>query len=445
MAKRTKQQSKEPTKKQIAVSRREKQQQMKVFIGLGILAALILVIALVAVADQFIIKPGRPVAVVNEVPVRTDEYQRRVLYQRLTLDTVLQNLRAQLALIDPEDPANGFLVQYYQQIESQASQQRLGVDRQTLDDMVNEELMRQEAAELGLTVSGDELDEAIRARIASMSGFLTETQATAVASTAAAVTATAESFTPTPEPTPTPTLATSTATTDAPTEIPEIPTPAPTPTRHIITDEEFSTDYADYLSLLKEQTGLGEVEYRQVIEAGLLAEKVFQYFADQVPTEAEQINVSHIQVDTEEEAQAVLERLDAGEGFALVATEVSTDTLTAASGGELGWFLEGELAPRLGLAVEEAALALNPGEYSQPISSGIGWHIVLVNERTVRPLTDFQLQTRQQQAYSDWLEEARNTEGVEITWEPDMAPPDPLFESSANFPAGGIPLGGTNQ
>ena len=155
--------------------------------------------------------------------------------------------------------------------------------------------------------------------------------------------------------------------------------------------------------------------------------------------------MSHIQVDTEEEAQSVLERLDAGEGFALVATEVSTDTFTAASGGELGWFLEGELAPRLGLAVEEAALALNPGEYSQPISSGIGWHIVLVNERTVRPLTDFQLQTRQQQAYSDWLEEARNTEGVEITWEPDMAPPDPLFESSANFPAGGIPLGGTNQ
>jgi hypothetical protein len=88
---------------------------------------------------------------------------------------------------------------------------------------------------------------------------------------------------------------------------------------------------------------------------------------------------------------------------------------------------------------------LDPGEYSQPISSGIGWHIVLVNERTVRALTDFQLQTRQQQAYSDWLEEARNMEGVEITWEPDMAPPDPLFGSSANFPVGGIPIGGTNQ
>lgn len=444
MAKGRRQDSK-PTKKQIAVSRREKQQKKRILIGLGAVVALIVGVAIVALIDQLIIQPSRPVAVVNDVRIRTDEYQDRALYERLVLDTLLQNLQTQLALLDPEDPTNGFLVQYYQQIANQARQQRLGVDQTTVEDMIGEELVRQKAAELGINVSQDEINEAIRARIASMSGFWTETQATAAASTAAAVTATASVFTPTPEPTAPPTLTATLVTTATPTVTPEIPTPAPTPTRHIITDEEFSQNYANYLNLLKEQTGLTEAGFRRIVEAGLLVDKVYEHFADQVPTEAEQVNISHIQTDTQEEAEAALERLDAGEDFALVASEVSTDTFTAANGGELGWFLEEELGARFGSAVAETAFALNRGEYSQPVSSVLGWHIIKLNEREIRPLGEFQLQSRQEQAYFDWLQEAKSGEGIENFWEPDMAPPDPLFERSANLPAGGVPFNQTQQ
>jgi hypothetical protein len=358
---------------------------------------------------------------------------------------MLQNLQTQLAMLNPEEPANEFLAQYYQQIANQASQQRIGVDRQTLDDMLEEELVRQKATELELTVSEDELEEAVRARVAAMAGFLTETQATAIASTAAAVTATAETFTPTPEPTATPTLTVTLVSTTTQDASSEIPTPAPTPTRHIITEDEFNQNYADYLSLLKEQTGLDEAGYRRIVEAGLLTNKVYQYFADQESTEAEQVSVSHIQLDAQEDARATLDRLEGGEDFALVASEVSTDTFTAANGGELGWFLEGELESRFGNVFEVAAFSLSPGEYSDPISSPVGWHIVTVNERAVRPLSNYQLQARQQQAYTNWLQEAQSAEGVEILWEPEMAPPDPLLEGSANLPASGIPLGGTGQ
>jgi parvulin-like peptidyl-prolyl isomerase len=432
---------KEPTKKQIAVSRRERQQRTRVLIGLGALTVLILGIALVGLYDQLVAKPSRPVAIVNDVRIRTDEYRGRVLYERFVLDTMLQNLQTQLAMLNPEEPTNQFLTQYYQQIASQTSQQRIGVDRQTLDDMVEETLVQQKATELGLAVSEDEVDEAIQARIAAMAGFLTETQATAVASTAAAVTATAETFTPTPEPTATPPLTVtlvSTTTQDVPSEI---PTPAPTPTRHIITEDEFNQNYADYLSLLKEETGLGEAEYRHIVEAGLLTNKVYQYFADQESTEAEQVNVSHIQLDAQEDARATLDRLEGGQDFALVASEISTDTFTATNGGELGWFAEGELESRFGSIFEEAAFSLSPGEYSDPISSPVGWHIVTVNERAVRPLSTYQLQARQQQAYFSWLQEAQGAEGIEILWEPDMAPSDPFLEGAANLPAGGIPLG----
>jgi parvulin-like peptidyl-prolyl isomerase len=439
MAKGRRQQPKEPTKKQLAVSRREQKQRNRVLLGLGIVAGLVLVVALAALYDQLIAKPSRPVAVVNDVRIRADDYQDRVRYQRFLLDNRLRNLQAQLSLLDPEEPANEFLVQYYEQLANQSQQQRLVVDRQTVDDLIEEELAHQKAAEEGLSVSEDELSEAIRSGIAGMSGYATETQATAVAGTAVAATATAQTFTATPEPTSTLPLTVTLVTTSTPTATPELPTPAPTPTLHIITDEEFEQDYATYLDILKVQTNLSETGFRQIVKAGLLVDKVRQYFADQVPTEAEQINVSHIQTDTQEEAEAALKRLDAGEDFALVASEVSTDTFTAANGGELGWLLEGDLASRYGPEVEAAAFSLNPGEYSQPISSTVGAQIIMVNERAVRPLSEFRLQSEQQQAYFDWLEEARNAEGVENLWNEKMAPPDPLFDQPAGLPLGGIP------
>lgn len=445
MAKRTKQ-DKQLTKKQIAHSRRQRQQKMRVLLGVGVVVALILGVALAGLYDQLIAQPGRPVATVNGTRIRTDDYQSRVLYERFVLDRMLRDLQTRVSLLDMEDQTNQFLVRYYQQVAEQAYQQRLGVNQQALDAMIQEELVRQKAAELGLTVSEDEVNEAVRATVAAQSGYLTEAQATAIAGTAVAVTATAETFTPTPQPTPSPTLTATVVTTGTPATPPDVPTPGPTPTRHIMTDAEFNQDYASYLTVLSDQAGVSEAEYRAIVRARLLADEVRQYFADQVPTEGEQSNLSHIQVDTQEEAQAVFDRLEAGEDFALVASEVSSDTLTAANGGELGWLVEGELEPVFGPIFGRAAFSLSPGEYSQPISSALGWHIVKVNAREERALSEYQLQTRREQAYYDWLSEAKSSEGVEILWEPDMAPPDPLLEqSSSGLPAGGVPDQGGTQ
>jgi len=430
--------TREPTRKQIAVKRRDREQRKWFLLALGLLAALVVGIGAVALVDQLILKPSHPVAIVNGVTVRLDAYQSRDRYERFMLDSFLQNLDRQLALIDAQEPTNDFLAQYYRQIADQTRQQRLGVDRQTADDMIEEELVRQKAAELGLSVTEAELNEAIRARIAGMSGFWTESQATAAASTAVAATATADTFTPTSQPTAA--LATTSAITSTPTVTPEVSTPPPTPTRHIITQDEFSQDYADYLSVLKEQTGLSESKYRNIVAAGLLVEKVRQYYADQVPAEAEQLNVSHIQVDTQEEAQAALRRLDAGEDFALVASEVSTDTSTSSNGGELGWVIRGDLESFFGPKFEETVFSLKPGEYSQPITSTFGVHIIRLNERGVRPLSEPRLSDQQQQAYSDWLQEARYAEGVQDLWQPDMAPPDSFVSS---LPASGAPVNQT--
>jgi parvulin-like peptidyl-prolyl isomerase len=437
MAKRVKQEfekekEKELTKKQIAHSRRQREQQKRAYIALGVVAALILIVVAVGLYDLLVAQPSRPVAIVNNVPISVAQYQSRVRYQRYILDTQLQQLQAEISsLSTSQDSTSSFLAQYYQQYANQLYQARLGVDQSTLSSMVDEELVRQKAAELKLTVSDAELNEAIRAGIASQSGFVTQAEATSAVSTAVAATATAQTFTPTPLPTATPTpTATLTATVVAsPTEV--LPTPGPTPTPHIITDAEFSQNYAAYLKLLQDKAGVTEAQFRSYVQVQLLTQKVQKYFADQVPTEAEQTNVSDIQVPTQAEVEAVRKELDAGQDFKVVATKVSSDTYTAPQGGEMGWFLKGDLSQQYTSAFEDAVAALQPGQISQPISSTImsAWYILKVNNREVRPLDPSQLRAQQQKAYSDWLTSAASSEGVKILWTANMAPPDPLLST----------------
>ena len=435
MAKRVKQElekEKELTKKQIAHSRRQREQQKRAFIAIGAVLALILIVVAVGLYDLLVAQPSRPVAVVNNVPISVAEYQTRDRYERYMLDSLLQQVQAQLnSMSTSQDSTGGFLAQYYQQFANQIYQQRLGVDQQTLNSMVEERLASQKAAELKLTVSDAELNEAIRSRIAAQSGFLTQTEATSEASTVVAATATARTFTPTPLPTATPTptaTLTLTATVVAsPTEV--LPTPGPTPTPHIITDAEYSQKYAAYLKLLQDKAGVSEAQYRSYIQARLVVNKVAKYFADQTPTQAEQTRVSDIQVRTQAEAETVRKQLDAGQDFAVVATKVSSDTYTASQGGVMGWFLKGDLSQQYDPNFENTVAALQPGQISQPISSTVmsDWFILKVDERTVRPLDSTQLSAQQRKAYADWLSAANSSGGVKISLTPNMIPPDPLL------------------
>lgn len=100
-------------------------------------------------------------------------------------------------------------------------------------------------------------------------------------------------------------------------------------------------------------------------------------FANAEPTR--EWNASHILVETEAEAKALIERLDAGEEFGALAQEASSDT-SAASGGQLGWFESGMMVPDF----EAAVVALEPGAVSAPVQTQFGWHIVKLNETRLR-------------------------------------------------------------
>ncbi|MEX0970855.1 MAG: peptidylprolyl isomerase [Paracoccaceae bacterium] len=93
-------------------------------------------------------------------------------------------------------------------------------------------------------------------------------------------------------------------------------------------------------------------------------------------------SASHILVETEDEANAIIAELDAGADFAAIAQEKSLDPGSGAAGGSLGWFGLGRMVPEF----EAAVVALETGQTSAPVQSQFGWHIVRLDDQRNRPL-----------------------------------------------------------
>lgn len=117
---------------------------------------------------------------------------------------------------------------------------------------------------------------------------------------------------------------------------------------------------------------LDEVAMAEIPDEQLQAEYDAQ-FGDVEPSV--EYNASHILVETEGEAQALIDQLEGGADFATLARENSTGP-SGPNGGQLGWFGAGMMVP----AFEEAVFALEVGEVSAPVETQFGWHVILLNE-----------------------------------------------------------------
>ncbi len=94
-----------------------------------------------------------------------------------------------------------------------------------------------------------------------------------------------------------------------------------------------------------------------------------------------EVNARHILVETEEEAQALVERLNDGADFATLAAEESTGP-SGPNGGSLGWFTKDAMVAPFA----EAAFAMEAGTVSEPVKTQFGWHVIKVEDiRTQAP------------------------------------------------------------
>ena len=128
---------------------------------------------------------------------------------------------------------------------------------------------------------------------------------------------------------------------------------------------------------------------------------------------AESIEVSHILVEDKETAQKVLDKLEAGEDFADLAKEYSTDESTAENGGELGFIKSGEMVEEF----EKAAFALKVGEISDIVKTDYGYHIITATdykeakestyEESKEDAKEAALAAKISSEYSSWVEELK--------------------------------------
>jgi len=364
-------------------SRVEKEGRIRRLLIGGVTVVAILVVGVLGygVVAEMIIEPREPVAIVGENSITTAEFQDRVKFRRLQLRNQLLYLYQQQQAFAAQD--SGSDSQSFQQyiqgqistLESQlAPENAQAIGEQVLDQMIQEELVRQEAERRNIEVAPSEVQDEIHA------GFGYDPDAT-------------------PEPAASPPLTSTESLTTSQ------PTPAPTPTQ--MTEAGFRELYNRYMREGLRPIGISEEQYRSWIEASLLTEKLQEDMRDELPEEAEQVELRFLSVGSEERAGELAQRLEEGEDFDDLADEIEADEEDPGYTNELGWLPRDLLESRLGEEVADIAFNLEVGDHSQPIAAGDqaqSYYVLVVTGHEVRELEETVKDQLAQEAFQSWLD-----------------------------------------
>jgi len=129
-------------------------------------------------------------------------------------------------------------------------------------------------------------------------------------------------------------------------------------------------------------------DYRELVKAEMLINKLRdEYFDQKVPVSAEQRHIMAMLLESESQASEVRAKLEGGESFSELATELSLDSYSQSNEGDFGWRPKDILPLLLGTsALEEHAFSSEAGVLSQPIydeekAKNFGYWIAKVSER----------------------------------------------------------------
>lgn len=166
---------------------------------------------------------------------------------------------------------------------------------------------------------------------------------------------------------------------------------------------------------------VGETEMRDYYEANLAKYR-----------EEETFRARHIFFKTGEKAPSdeikrsmttalmVLAEAKSGKDFAELARSYSEDPAARKDGGDLGRFKKGDMQPEL----EQAIMAMKPGEVSELVYTSLGFHIIKLEERVSGKLKPFDsakneieellYRKKSEERFSMWAKDLRSKASIEI-------------------------------
>lgn len=181
-----------------------------------------------------------------------------------------------------------------------------------------------------------------------------------------------------------------------------------------LTESEFNTWYKQQLNV----SGLTDAEYKDMTRTNMLATKLQEYLAQRIPTVAEQVHLNVIVLANSANATNAKARLQAGESFTDVAREVSLDTQSGGTGGDIGWF------PRGVLPYDNTIFALGVGAVSDAIAADptapntSPYLLFMVSEKAaVREIDDNSMQVLRSSALSNWLLREEPTHNIVVNYD----------------------------
>ena len=438
------------TRKQHSRVELEHRQRRYILIGAIAIVAVVVITITVGIIFEGIIKPRQPVAQVGDTAITTGEFQSYARYQRFRLvNEYLSTYQFIQGMGDPNSAS--YFESYLMQIQNELEPEVLGLN--IINQMVENEIIKKEAVNLGIEVPDSEVERRVQAAIFQYYPM----------------------GTPTPESTspilPTPTLSDLQMTLIPPTptavitstqientededqsddveppveEIDEAtPTLMPTeilPTPTAYTEKAFNKNFNEYIRYLNSYARIGEDDIFYFYENAILRDLLAEAIVTDLPQEEEKLWARHILFRDEEtgkaQAQAFLDRINAGEDFVTTAEELSTTATEDEVTGsiivfeDLGWFGEGMMVE----AFEATAKTLEVGEISGLVETSFGWHVIQLLGRDVQPRSQANIDQLRTEAFQAWLAQKRIEYKVDISQDwINLVPEEPDIPEQAKL------------
>lgn len=353
------------TRKQISRREQEALWEKRIIAIAAAVVVLIVGVLIFGVVNEQVLKPNTTVAQVGDVKIKASEFQARVRYQRAQIRAQIAQYQNILAQIDPNDEQMQSLYQQFQATMSSLENQLkpelatlLGGN--VLNQMVEEELVRQEAKARGLSVSADEVQK----NIEQMMGY----DRTAVY----------------------------TDTTNLPSGV-------------LTSEAEFNEVYKNFKQNWLDANKLSEKAFRAMVEAELLRTQLQEALGADLEKTADQVLVTFFRLPDEASAKALYDRFQKGESaedLVKALQEDENDETFAYATTE--WQPVGYYSGQFGADLEKVIFNTPVNKLSQPQPApGGGYLLFYINGHEIRELSESVLKSKIQARYDEWLEQAR--------------------------------------